>query len=72
MLICAEPGVPGATMEERVVPDAQLNAADTAWLLTDSRYRNVLLQPYVVGYKKHPVYAPEFLYMDIEPTAARP
>ena len=34
MLNCAELGVPGATMEERVVPDAQLNAADTAWLLT--------------------------------------
>jgi ABC-type oligopeptide transport system substrate-binding subunit len=49
--------------------------ADTAWLLTDSRYRNVLLQPYVVGYKKHPVYAHEFLYMDIDVTnamAARP
>ncbi len=40
--------------------------ADTAWLLTDSRYRNVLLQPYVVGYKKHPVFSHEFLYMDIE------
>ena len=41
--------------------------ADTAWLLTDSRYRNVLLQPYVVGYKKHPVFAHEFLYMDMDP-----
>ncbi len=40
--------------------------ADTAWLLTDSRYRNVLVQPYVVGFKKHPVYAHEFLYMDVE------
>jgi Amt family ammonium transporter len=34
MLNCAELGAPGAAMEERVVPDAQLNAADTAWLLT--------------------------------------
>ena len=41
--------------------------SDTAWLLTDSRYRNVLVQPYVVGFKKHPVYAHEFLYMDIDP-----
>lgn len=40
---------------------------DTAWLLTDSRYRNVLLQPYVVGYKKHPVLGHEFLYMDMDP-----
>ena len=39
---------------------------DTAWLLTDSRYRNVLLQPYVVGYKKHPVFSHEWLYMDLD------
>lgn len=41
--------------------------ADTAWLLTDSRYRNVLLQPYVVGYKKHPILGHEFLYIDMDP-----
>jgi ABC-type transport system substrate-binding protein len=41
--------------------------ADTAWLLTDSRYRNVLLQPYVVGYKKSAVNAAEWPYMDMEP-----
>ena len=27
---------------------------DTVWMLTDSRYRNVLLQPHVKGYAKHP------------------
>ncbi len=41
--------------------------ADSVWLVTDSRYRNVLVQPYVVGYKKHPVFAHEFLYMDMDP-----
>ena len=46
--------------------------ADTAWLLTDSRYRNVLVQPYVVGFKKHPVYAHEFLYMDLDARDPRP
>ena len=40
--------------------------ADTAWLLTDSRNRNVLLQPYVVGYKKSAVNAAEWIYMDID------
>ena len=45
--------------------------ADTAWLLTDSRNRNVLLQPYVVGYKKSAVNAAEWMHMDIDP-AARP
>jgi ABC-type transport system substrate-binding protein len=42
--------------------------ADTAWLLTDSRYRNVLLQPYVVGFKKHPVLTNEWIHMDIDRT----
>lgn len=40
---------------------------DGVWLLTDSRYRNVLLQPYVVGYKKHPVLVNEWLYIDLAP-----
>ena len=40
--------------------------ADSVWLVTDSRYRNVLVHPYVVGYKKHPVFAHEFLYMDMD------
>lgn len=40
---------------------------DTAWLLTDSRYRNVLTHAHVVGYKKHPVMANEWLYIDVLP-----
>jgi len=36
------------------------------WILEDSRYRNVLLQPRVLGYKKHPVLHAEWLYMDVE------
>jgi len=39
---------------------------DTAWILGDSRYRNVLLQPRVVGYRKHPVLHAEWLYIDLE------
>jgi peptide/nickel transport system substrate-binding protein len=39
---------------------------ETAWILTDSRYRNVLLQPYVVNYAKHPVLHTEWLYLDLE------
>ena len=40
---------------------------DTVWILADSRYRNVLMQPYVVGYKKHPVLHAEWLYIDLDP-----
>jgi oligopeptide transport system substrate-binding protein len=39
---------------------------DTVWIMGDSRYRNVLLQPYVVGYKKHPVLNTEWLHVDLE------
>jgi len=39
---------------------------DVAWILTDSRYRNVLLQPRVRGFTKHPVLHTEWLYIDLE------
>ncbi len=46
--------------------DRRQSEADTAWLLLDSRYRNVLLQPYVRNFKKHPVLHAEWLYVDFE------
>ncbi|MGN0917573.1 MAG: ABC transporter substrate-binding protein [Oxalobacter sp.] len=33
-----------------------------------ARYRNMLLQPYVIGYKKHPVMHNEWVYSDIDMT----
>ncbi len=44
----------------------RLMEVHTVWMLTDSRYRNALLQPQVVGYKKHPVLNSEWLYIDLE------
>ena len=32
----------------------------------DTRYRNMLLQPQVIGYKKHPILLAEFIYYDID------
>jgi ABC-type transport system substrate-binding protein len=32
----------------------------------DTRYRNMLLQPQVIGYKKHPILLAEFIYFDID------
>jgi len=49
----------------------RLMEVHTAWILGDSRYRNVLLQPHVVGYRKHPVLNAEWLYIDLEPQGAR-
>ena len=48
----------------------RLIEVDTVWLLTDSRYRNALQQPYVVGYAKHPVLHAEWLYLDLDPRPA--
>jgi ABC-type transport system substrate-binding protein len=40
---------------------------DTAWHLADSRIRNALQQPNVVGFTKHPVLHAEWLYLDLDP-----
>ena len=34
--------------------------------MISSRYRNVLIQPRVIGYKKHPILPAEWMYIDIE------
>ena len=43
---------------------------DGAWMLLDSRIRNSLLQPNVVGFTKHPVLHAEWLYIDLDPKRA--
>ena len=45
---------------------ARIMETDTVWMLTDSRYRNVLMQPRVKGFRKHPVLHAEWLYLDLE------
>jgi oligopeptide transport system substrate-binding protein len=45
----------------------RLMEVHTVWIMGDSRYRNMLLQPYVVGYRKHPVLHAEWLYLDLDP-----
>jgi oligopeptide transport system substrate-binding protein len=37
----------------------------------DTRYRNMLVQPQVIGYKKHPILLAEFLYFDIDEARRR-
>src|SRR4051812_13610028 len=41
-----------------------------AWLLLDSRVRNSLLQPNVVGFTKHPVLHAEWQFIDLDPKRA--
>ena len=39
--------------------------ADTPWAMGVSRLRNQLMQPWVVGYKKHPILLAEWMYFDV-------
>ena len=48
----------------------RLMETDTVWLLADSRVRNSLQQPYVLGFTKHPVLHAEWLYLDLDPKPA--
>jgi len=50
---------------------ARLMEVHTVWILADSRYRNVLLQPRVVGYTRHPVLHVEWLYIDLDTGAGK-
>jgi len=38
----------------------------------DTRYRNMLVQPQVVGYKKHPILLAEWMYFDMDGSRRQP
>jgi oligopeptide transport system substrate-binding protein len=45
--------------------------ADTPWILNDSRVRNMLMQPRVIGYKRHPALHQEWMYLDLDSSARK-
>jgi oligopeptide transport system substrate-binding protein len=45
----------------------RLMEVHTVWIMGDSRIRNMLLQPYVVGYRTHPVLHAGWQYLDLDP-----
>jgi ABC-type transport system substrate-binding protein len=45
--------------------------ADTVWIMGDSRYRNMLMQPRVIGFKKHPALHQEWMYIDLDSGAGK-
>ena len=64
--------LPDSPQRDRLYREmARQMEADTVWMLADSRYRNVLLQPHVAGYRKHPVLHAEWLYIDLDPRPAK-
>ena len=46
---------------------ARLMEVNGLWAMDISRYRNMLMQPRVSGFKKHPIMHVEWMYFDIEP-----
>ncbi len=45
--------------------------ADTVWITNDSRVRNMLMQPRVIGYKRHPALHQEWMYLDFDSSAGK-
>lgn len=45
--------------------------AYTPWRLGVSRYRNMLIQPQVIGYRKHPILHAEWAYIDLDRAGGR-
>src|SRR5712671_4231992 len=45
--------------------------ADTVWIMNDSRVRNMLMQPRVIGYKRHPALHQEWMYLDFDSSAGK-
>jgi oligopeptide transport system substrate-binding protein len=64
--------LPDGPERDRLYRDmTRLMEVHTAWRLTDSRYRNTLVQPRVAGFKGHPVLSAEWLYIDLDDGAAK-
>jgi len=45
--------------------------ADTVWIMNDSRVRNMLMQPQVIGFKRHPALHHEWMYLDLDSSAGK-
>ena len=58
--------LPDGAERDKVYQEMQKQfEADTPWMMGVSRYRNQLIQPWVIGYKKHPVLLAEWMYFDV-------
>ena len=62
--------LPDGPARDRLYRDmTRLMEAHTAWRLTDSPYHNVLMHPWVGGYKTHPVLLANWMYLGIDEAA---
>jgi oligopeptide transport system substrate-binding protein len=56
-----------AARDDLYVKMARVIEAYTPWRLDISRYRNMLAQPWVLGFKKHPILHAEWRFIDVAP-----
>jgi oligopeptide transport system substrate-binding protein len=59
---------PGPERDKLYHEMARIAEVYALWRLDISRYRNMLVQPRVLGYKKHPVLPSEWQYIDVDTT----
>ena len=45
---------------------------DGVWRMGVARYRNVLVYPWVLGYRYHPIMYAIYQYLDLDPKVPRP
>ena len=60
---------PGPERDRLYQEMARIIEVYAPWRLTISRYRNMLVQPNVMGYKKHPILHAHWHYIDVVPKA---
>jgi len=61
---------PGPARDRLYREMTRIIEAYAPWRLTISRYRNQLVQPWVMGYRKHPILHAHWHYVDVAPAAA--
>jgi oligopeptide transport system substrate-binding protein len=60
--------VPAGPERDRLYHEmTKLIEAYTPWRLNIARYRNMLTQPHVLGFRKHPILHAEWKYIDVAP-----
>jgi oligopeptide transport system substrate-binding protein len=63
--------LPAGEERDRIYHDlARIIEVYAPWRLDTSTYRNMLIQPRVVGFRKHPILHAEWAYIDIAPNDA--
>ena len=53
-------------------PEAKAFEIDGVWRLGVARYRNVLVYPWLLGYRYHPIMPAVYQYLDIDTAVRRP